>query len=148
MNPLFRSHILSKVMIIFTSQTSITENGNRLNSLYWYKTIVRCKHLVARIFQRGFKLSSWMQVNKISNQIVYHQSATKFASMLQDITKNYKPVKLLKYLLHFWFCVKKKNNNILTILTRTDWLIISILNTVIEKFKAWKTDCEDRRVAG
>ena len=43
---------------ITTSQNSITENGNRLNSLYRYKAIVRCKHLVARILQRGFKLSS------------------------------------------------------------------------------------------
>ena len=70
---------------ITTSQNSITENGNRLNSLYWYKAIVRCKHLVARILQHGFKLSSLLKVNKISNQIVHHQSATKFASMLKDI---------------------------------------------------------------
>ena len=34
---------------ITTSQNSITENGNRLNSLYWYKAIVRCTHSVARI---------------------------------------------------------------------------------------------------
>ena len=40
-----------------------------------------------------------LMVNKISNQTVHHQSATKFAPMLQDI-KNYQPVKLLKYLLH------------------------------------------------
>ena len=85
---------------IFTSQNSITENGNRLNSLYRYKAIVLCKHLVARILQRGFKLSSWLKVDKISNQIVYHQSATKFVFMLQDIKNNYKPVKLLKYLLY------------------------------------------------
>ena len=39
-------------------------------------------------------------MDKISNQIVYHQSATKFAFMLQDIKNNYKPVKLLKYLLY------------------------------------------------
>ena len=85
---------------IFTSQNSITENGNRLNNLYRYKAIVLCKHLVARILQRGFKLSSWLKVDKISNQIVYHQSATKFAFILQDIKNNYKPVKLLKYLLY------------------------------------------------
>ena len=66
-NPWFRSHILSK---------TFEQNGNRINSLYWYKAIVRCKHLVARILQHGFKLSSWLKVNKISNQIVHHQSAT------------------------------------------------------------------------
>ena len=70
-----------------TSQNSIAENGNRLNSLYWYKAIVRCKHLVARILQRGLKLSSWLKVEKISNQLAHHRSATKFASMLQDIKK-------------------------------------------------------------
>ena len=88
-NPWFRSHILSKVMNIFTSQNLITENGSKLNSFYWYNTIVRCKHLVARIFQHGFKLSSWVQVNKknISNQIAHHQPTTKFASMLEDIKK-------------------------------------------------------------
>ena len=66
-NPWFRSHILSKVF---------KQNGNRINSLYWYKAIVRYKHLVARILQDGFKLSSWLKVNKVSNQIVHHQSAT------------------------------------------------------------------------
>ena len=73
---------------ITTSQNSITENGNRLNSLYWYKAIVRCTHLVARILQHGCKFSSWLKVNKISNQTVHHQSATKLDSMLQDIKKN------------------------------------------------------------
>ena len=72
---------------IFTSQNSITENGIRLNILYWYKTMVRCKHLVPRILQCEFRFSSWLKVNKISNQIVHDQSATKFASMLQDIKK-------------------------------------------------------------
>ena len=38
---------------ITTSQNSITENGNRLNSLYWYKAIVRCTRLVARILQHA-----------------------------------------------------------------------------------------------
>ena len=57
-------------------------------------------------FSRTY-LAAWIQIkqlteeNKISNQTVHHQSATKFAFMLQDIKKNYKPVKLLKYLLHF-----------------------------------------------
>ena len=32
---------------------------------------------------------------------------------------------------------------------KTDWLIIFLLNTVIgKKIKAWKTECEDRPVAG
>ena len=72
---------------ITTSQNAITENGNRLNSLYWYKAIARYTHLVARILQHGCKFSSWLKVNKISNQTVHHQSATKFDSMLQDIKK-------------------------------------------------------------
>ena len=67
---------------ITTSQNSITENGNRLNSLYWYKAIVRCTHLVARILQHGCKFSSLPKVIKIT---VHHQSATKFAFVLQDI---------------------------------------------------------------
>ena len=51
--------------------------------------------------------------------------------------KNYQPVKLLKYLLHFWYCAKK--SVIVFNHVNTDWLIISLLNTVIEKkFKAWK----------
>ena len=41
-----------------TSQNSITENGDRLNSLYRYKAIVRCIHLVARILQQECKFSS------------------------------------------------------------------------------------------
>ena len=92
---------------------------NRINSLFWYKAIVRCKHLVARILQHGFKLSSWLKVNKISNQIVHTQSATKFASMLQDIKK-----------LQAWcktthsYCIsdiaqKTTIANILTMLTQT-----------------------------
>ena len=43
---------------ITTLRNSITENGNRLNSLYRYKAIVRCIHLVARILQQGCKFSS------------------------------------------------------------------------------------------
>ena len=72
------THIASKASIasITTSQNSITENGNRLNSLYWYKAIVRCTHLVARILQHGYKFNSWLKVNKISDQTVHHQSAT------------------------------------------------------------------------
>ena len=57
---------------ITASQNSITENRNRLNSFYWYKAIVRCTHLVARILQHGCKFSSWrLKVNKISNQTVH-----------------------------------------------------------------------------
>ena len=61
-------------------------------------------------------------MNKISNQIVHHQSATKFASMLQDIKKNYKPDVKLLILTAFLILRKKKNANILTIymLTQTD----------------------------
>ena len=103
-NPWFRSHILSKVF----EQMGIG-----------YKAIVRCKHLVAHILQHGFKLSSWLKVNKISNQIVHYQSATKFASMLQDIKK-----------LQAWcktahtYCIsdiaqKTTIPNILTMLTQT-----------------------------
>ena len=77
------------------------------------------------------QIGSWLKVNKISNQTAHHQSATKFESMLQDI-KNYQPVKLLKYLLHFWYCAKKKNGDIFN-QVNTDWLIIFLLNTVIEK---------------
>ena len=73
---------------ITTSQNSITENGNRLNSLYWYKAIVRCTHLVARILQHGCKFSSWLKVNKISNQTVHHQSATKLDSMMNYSLEN------------------------------------------------------------
>ena len=106
---------------ITTSQNSITENGNRLNSLYWYKAIVRCTHLAACILQHGFKFGSSLMMNKISNQTVHHRSATKSASMLQDI-KNYQPVKLLiKYLLNFWYCAKKQLLIFLTMLTQTDW---------------------------
>ena len=41
---------------VTTSQNSITENENRLSSLYWYKAIVRCTHSVARILRHGCKL--------------------------------------------------------------------------------------------
>ena len=43
---------------ITTPQNSITENRNRLKSLYGYKAIVRCTHLVAHILQHGCKFSS------------------------------------------------------------------------------------------
>ena len=74
---------------ITTSQNSmtITENGNWLNRLYWYRAIVRCTHLVARILQHGCKFSCWLNVNKISNQTVHHQSATKLDSTLPDTKK-------------------------------------------------------------
>ena len=135
-----------QVLNITTSQNSIAENGNRLNSLYWYKAIVRCTHLVARILQHGCKFSSWLKVNKISNQTVHHQSATKLDSMLQDIKKKHKPVKL-KILSAFLILRKNKNTNIFNHIS-TDWLIISLLNTVKEKkITAWKTECEDKRVA-
>ena len=39
---------------ITTPQNSITENRNRLNSLYGIQAIVRCTHLVARILQHAF----------------------------------------------------------------------------------------------
>ena len=120
---------------ITTSQNSITENGNRLNSLYWYKAIVRCTHLVARILQHGCKFSRWLMVNKRSSQTVHHHSAAKFQSMLQD-KKNYQPVKMLKYLLYFWYCAKKLNTNIFNHVN-TDWLIISLLNTFTEKKKTF-----------
>ena len=105
---------------IFTSQNSITENGIRLNILYWYKTMVRCKHLVPRILQCEFRFSSWLKVNKISNQIVHDQSATKFASMLQDI-KKLQACKTTKILTAFLTLHKKKQLLIfLTMLTQTD----------------------------
>ena len=53
--------------------------------------------------------------------------------MLQDI-KNHKPVKLLKYLLHFWYCAKKSIINIFNHVN-TDWIITSLLNIAIEKKK-------------
>ena len=51
--------------------------------------------------------------------------------MLEDI-KNHKPVKLLEYLLHFWYSAKK---SIVYIFNHdnTGRLIISLLNNVIEK---------------
>ena len=86
-NPWFNHTYCVQGLNITTSQNSITENGNGLNSLYWYKAIVRCTHLVARILQHGCKFSSRLKVNKISNQTVHHQSATKCDSMLQDIKR-------------------------------------------------------------
>ena len=131
-NPWFRSCVQG--LNITSSQNSITENGNRLNSLYWYKAIVRCTHLFARILQHGCKSSRWLKVNKISNQTVHHQSATKFDSILQDIKK------LQACKTKNTFCIsdsaqkKKKITNIFNHVN-TDWLIISLLNTVIEKKK-------------
>ena len=98
--------------------------AHRLNSLYWYKVIVRCTHLVARILQHGCKFSSWLKVNKISNQTVHHQSATKFDSMLQDIKK------LQACKTKNTFCIsdiaqKNKITNIFNHVN-TDWLIISL----------------------
>ena len=72
------------------------------------------------ILQHGCQFRSWVMVNKISNQTVHHHLATKFASMLHDI-KKYQPVKLLIYLLHFWYGSKKNQLLIfLTMLTQTD----------------------------
>ena len=131
-NPWFRSRILCPGFERNCFTRLDTENGNRLNSLYWYKAIVRCTHLVARILQHGCKFSSWLKVNKISNQTVHHQSATKFDSMPQDIYIyiNYKPAKLK--ILSAFLILRKKNTNIFNHVN-TEWLIISLLNTVIEK---------------
>ena len=52
-----------------------------------HKRNARSTHFVARILQHGGKFSSRLKVNKISNQTVHHQSATKFESMLPDIKK-------------------------------------------------------------
>ena len=46
---------------ITTSQNSITENGSRF-SLYGYKAIVRCTHLVACILH-----SAWMQILQLTD---------------------------------------------------------------------------------
>ena len=139
-NPWFRSHILSKVWTYLPQKTRVQNNGNRLNILYWYKAIVRCKHLDARILQHEFKFSSWLKATKISNQIVHHHSATKFASMLQLDIKKLQACKTV------FLILRKKKKTITNICTHvnTNWLIIPIFNTVIEK----KTECEDRRVAG
>ena len=114
------------------------ENGNRLlkvNSLYWYKAIVRCTHLAAYILQHGFKFGGWLMVNKISNHTVHHRSVTKSAPMLQDI-KKYQPVKLpIKYLLNFWYCAKKTIANIFNHV-KTDWLIMPLLIPSKKKLKA------------
>ena len=108
-----------------------TENGIRLNILYWYKTMVRCKHLVPRILQREFKFRSWLKVNKASNQIVHDQSATKFASMLQDI-KKLQACKTAKILTAFLTLRKKKT--ITNIFNHVNRLTNNFhLNTVIEK---------------
>ena len=72
-----------------------------------------------------------MMVNNISNQTVHHQSTTKFASMLQDV-KKLPACKTSKYLLHFWYCTKKSIINIFNHVF-TDWVIISLLNTYVEK---------------
>ena len=50
---------------------------------------------------------------------VDHQSATKFAFVLKE-----------KYLLYFWYCAKETITNIFNHVN-TDWLITSLLNTVI-----------------
>ena len=107
--------------------------------MYWYKAIVHCTHLVACVLQHRCKFGSWLMVNKLSNQTVHHHSATKSASMLQDI-KNYKPVKLLKIktLTAFLILRKKTITNIFNHVN-TDWLIISLLNTVIGK-KNWSLE--------
>ena len=55
-------------------------------------TISKCCRSEGGSCSRCLEISSsclgcWLMVNKISNQTVHHQSATKFASMLQDIKK-------------------------------------------------------------
>ena len=49
------------------------------------------------------------------------------------------------------FLILRKKKSIINIFNHvnTDWLVMSLLNTVIEKnIHACKTECEDRRVAG
>ena len=40
---------------------------------------------------------------------------------------------LPKYVLHFWYCAKRKPITNISNHVNTDWLIISLLNTVVEK---------------
>ena len=60
-----------------------------------------------------------MNKKNISNQIVHHQSTTKFASMLEDI-KKLQACKTAKILTTFLILRQKKKNDILTMLTQTD----------------------------
>ena len=63
--------------------------------------------------------------------------------MLQDI-KKLQACQTAKILAAFLILHKKKQLLIfLTMLTQTDYVIISLLNTAIEKKnKAWKTECQ------
>ena len=88
---------------ITTSQNSITENGNRLNSLYWYKATVRCTHLFARILQMDANL---VANRRWSNQLLTISQLLKVHPCCR-YTKNYQPLILPKYVLHFWYCAKK-----------------------------------------
>ena len=76
---------------------------------------------------------------KISNQTVHHQSATKFASVLQHI-KNYQPVILPKYVLHSWCCAKKQQQqqlviflNMLTMLTLTQVFLTHLVGVFLKQ---------------
>ena len=51
--PVFDHTYCIQFLNITALQNSIKENGNTLNSLYRYKAIVRCTHVVARILQHG-----------------------------------------------------------------------------------------------
>ena len=78
---------------------------------------------------------------------VGHQSATKFASVLQIYI--ILPACDTAKIRTAFLILRKKKKTITNIFNRVNRLIISLLNTVMEKkIKAWKTECEDRRVAG
>ena len=54
----FRSHILyPRFEHNYFTKLDDEEKGNIMNSLYRYKAIVRCTHLVASILEHGCKLS-------------------------------------------------------------------------------------------
>ena len=132
---------------ITTSQNAITENGNRLNSLYWYKAIARYTHLVARILQHGCKFSSWLKVNKISNQTVHHQSATKFDSMLQGIKKLQACKTKNIFCISDRYCAKKIKLLIFLIMSIRLTNNFSFKYRHRKKIATWKTEGEDKRVA-
>ena len=115
---------------ITTSQNSITENGNRLNSLYWYKAIVRFTHLVTRILQHGCKFRSWVKETKYQiNQFTISHLQTWIRAAGY---KNLPACKTAKILTAFLIL---RNNFPFKYRHR-------------KKIKAWKTECEDRQVAG
>ena len=64
--PVFNRTFCVQSLNITTPQNSITENGNGLNNLCWYKAIVRCTHLFASILQHGCKKKMhfiWVSIN-------------------------------------------------------------------------------------